>query len=195
MKNTAQTTRTIKKHLKEIFGINAKVSSKSYAGGSSIRIKYRGGCNPELVEKALTGIEYGSFDGMQDLYEYNKSEFMIKGERLQQFKYAFVTREISDEFFLRLAQFYSSRVKFADIHECKTEADFDRNFNTHFSGAWNWRQFIRNISQNINLITDNLEAIEFLDVFSTGNWEIGFLYEYNGKAYSTMDAPEFEGGK
>lgn len=188
--NTAQTSNAIKKYLKSIFGINAKVKSKSYSGGSSIRISYKGGVNPKEVEKALVGIEYGSYDGMQNLYEYNRASFEIDGKRLTQFKYSFVEREITDDFYFELAKITSRTMNYGFIHKCETRADFERNFESNTCGVWTWQQLIRNMSQNVSLITDKIEDIKILDVFSTGNWTIGFNYEYAGETYSSEDLPK-----
>jgi Large polyvalent protein associated domain 29 len=185
--NAAQ---SIKKHLRETFGIKARVSSSSYSGGSSIRIAYVGGPNTDIVEKSLTGLEYGSFDGMQDLYEYSKAPGLVLfGQPVQQFKYSFVNREIPSSFWLTIAVEMSKHIRFADIHPCESIADFEKSFPKLFAGSWEWSNLVYKMFRNMHLVTSDFDGIEILDFFSHSAWEYGFIYSYNGKAYSTLDGP------
>jgi len=56
-------------------GIKFSVKSESYSGGDSIRLGWTDGPLQEEVEKVSNKYQEGSFDGMQDLYEYNNFSF------------------------------------------------------------------------------------------------------------------------
>ena len=75
-------------------GIKASVRSESYSGGSSVRV-YLTDPMPAVVNQVTEFAEryqYGSFDGMQDLYEYTNVN-----KDLPQVKYVFVECHYSDQ--------------------------------------------------------------------------------------------------
>ena len=74
-------------------GIAGRVSGQSYSGGSSIRI-YVEDLQPAVVaqlERYCRQFEYGSFNGMEDIYEYNNVN-----DDLPQVSYVFVENRMSD---------------------------------------------------------------------------------------------------
>lgn len=50
-----------------------RVTSKSYTGGSNVVIHWTDGPTRREVEAITKQYQYGSFDGMQDLYEYTNT--------------------------------------------------------------------------------------------------------------------------
>ena len=77
-------------------GVKASVRSESYAGGNAVRVSVQGNPLPatmKLVEEFCSQYQMGSFDGMQDMYEYNN-----RREDLPQVSYVTVSADYSDEF-------------------------------------------------------------------------------------------------
>jgi hypothetical protein len=88
--------KNIRKELKQAFpGQKFSVKSESYSMGCSIRITWTDGPTTEEVEAITKKYQYGSFNGMEDIYEYNQTAFT---GNFGSAKYVFATRTISDEF-------------------------------------------------------------------------------------------------
>lgn len=89
----AQAAAMIRQYMKAN-GIAGKVRSESYSMGSSVNV-YVQDLSPEAsqsLKEYASQFQYGNFDGMQDLYEYNN-----RNEELPQVKFVFVNNEISSE--------------------------------------------------------------------------------------------------
>lgn len=97
----AKAAKMIREYLKAQ-GIACAVSSKSYSMGSSVNVTIYDQ-NPEVVAKVeeyVNRFQYGSFDGMQDLYNFDNV-----ARSIPQVKYAFVRNEISEELKQRVWDF------------------------------------------------------------------------------------------
>jgi len=94
----ARASANIKRELAQAFpGIRFQVRSDSFSGGDSVDVRWENGPMSAEVE-AITGkYQHGSFDGMQDLYEYDHSAFAeAVGTWLGSAKYVQKTREYSE---------------------------------------------------------------------------------------------------
>jgi hypothetical protein len=90
MKTTAQ---TIKLELKKAFpGVKFGVTGKSYAGGDSVRVSWTDGPTEERVNNITCKYEYGSFDGMTDIYNYDN----VRND-IPQTKYLFLNRSAGEQ--------------------------------------------------------------------------------------------------
>lgn len=78
--NAKLTASVIKQYVKKKYGNRITVWSTSevYSGGSSVRVNVwskNGSCTPYEIEKDIkafaNGLKAGSFNGMEDIYEYN----------------------------------------------------------------------------------------------------------------------------
>jgi len=69
------------------------VTSESYTGGSSIRVKWIDGATKAEVEKIVYKYQYGSFNSMEDIYENEKDFDSSYGEA----KYTFCERSYTKE--------------------------------------------------------------------------------------------------
>lgn len=88
----AKAARLIRQELKEKYpSIKFSVKSDTYAGGDSVNVRYTDGPIEIEVERLLRKYEYGSFNSMLDLYEYDNHQDH------PQVKYLFVNREISEQ--------------------------------------------------------------------------------------------------
>jgi hypothetical protein len=93
MKSTvAKAAAEIRKELKTNFPeIKFTVKSENYAGGNSVNVRYEDGPKEEIVEELLNKYKAGSFNGMEDIYEYNNTN-----RDIPQAKYLFVNRDMSE---------------------------------------------------------------------------------------------------
>lgn len=84
----------IRKELKAKFpGVKFSVRSETYAGGDSVRINWTDGPEHAEVEAIAAKYEAGSFDGMTDMYVYNRD----RDPDRPCVKFVFVSKEFSDE--------------------------------------------------------------------------------------------------
>jgi len=93
MTTHAQCAKEIRAELKKNFPeIKFKVRSESFAGGNSVRISYTDGVPLDKVRAITDKYQYGSFNGMIDLYEYTNSR-----EDIPQVKFVQASRNLSPE--------------------------------------------------------------------------------------------------
>lgn len=187
--DTRKSTAILKKYLREKYGINASIKSKFYSGGSSLNISYVGGISQHVIEREVNRLQYGRFDGMIDLYEYNNSAengLIIDGYKLEEFKYVFVNQDLS-EFRKKIAFAFSKKFRnYAEAHQLNTEEDYEKNFPSLIGNAWNWVQLIYQNFNKLSFVTDNAELIEITDILEdTGNFEYYAKYTFDGKEYTT----------
>lgn len=69
-----------------------KVTTESYSGGSSLRVSWFDGVPASKVDAILSKYEYGSFNGMEDIYEYDKNH----SEEYGDVKYTFSNRSYTE---------------------------------------------------------------------------------------------------
>ncbi len=88
----AQAAAGIRKIIKTLTGLKAKVRSEIYSGGSSVWASILNPTKEELeaIEKATACYQMGHFDGMIDLYEYSNPQ------NCAQVKFVFIEAEYSD---------------------------------------------------------------------------------------------------
>lgn len=187
--DTRKSTAILKKYLREKYGINASIKSKFYSGGSSLNISYIGGISQHVIEREINRLQYGRFDGMIDLYEYNNSAengLIIDGYKLEEFKYVFVSQDLS-EFRKKIAFAFSKKFRqYAETHQLNTEEDYEKNFPSLVGNAWNWVQLIYQNFNKLSFVTDNAELIEITDILQDAeNYGYYAKYTFNGKEYTT----------
>ena len=108
--------KNIRIELKGMFpGVKFSVNSKSYSGGDSIRVNWIDGPSQKEVEAIISKYEYGNFNGMIDLYEYDKDRSFTSKHGST--KYAFANRDHSD----------SSVQRALDNLYAKYQANFERD--------------------------------------------------------------------
>lgn len=184
--NTAKSTALLKQYLKDKYNIKAKVKSESYSGGSSLRVSYIGGPDDKIVSKDLSRLQYGSFNGMEDIYDYkDKSETGIRlnDTDLETYKYVFVKQELTDDIYFRMAKLFSEEFNYSELPKLTDISQFRETFNKPFNSRWNWSELIRYMVRDTNFVTDDLENVVLLEVHDLN--EPYFTYQYNGKKYRT----------
>lgn len=131
----------IRKELKKAFpNIKFNVRSENYAGGNSITIKYIDGIAPFKVEELVSKYKIGSFDGMQDLYEFTN-----KRDDIPQTKYIFVERKLSESVNKSLMK------ELCKKYNLEGNEDLGKNF--VFNGDWvNFDQLIWREYRNIDIL-------------------------------------------
>ncbi len=81
--------------------IKFTVKSERYSGGNSVRVGWNDGPTVKQIKDIISKYEEGSFNGMEDIYEYNASEFnTVFGGT----KYLFADRTESPELIARAAK-------------------------------------------------------------------------------------------
>lgn len=195
--DTRKTTSLLKKYLQEKFGVKFSVRTEKYSGGSSMNVSYTGGPSKDKVEAIVNRLQYGNFNGMEDIYEYkddSQTGLIIDGYKLETFKYNFVRREMPDSISFQMAKAVESIAKFP-FPELTDMAAFRANFSERWGSAWNWSDFIyQNGEQKTNFVTNDLENVKILKAERTGDGgaflTFVWTYEYNGKTYRTDEQHE-----
>jgi len=83
----------IRDELKKVFPLHKfSVRSESFAGGNSVHVSWTDGLTAPQIDEIIKKYQYGSFNGMEDMYEYSNSR-----EDIAQAKYVSSSRTISDE--------------------------------------------------------------------------------------------------
>ncbi|CAM4158754.1 MULTISPECIES: LPD29 domain-containing protein [Flavobacterium] len=186
--DTRKTTYLIKKYLKEKFGIDCRVKSEYYSGGSSLNIWYNFGPAEKVVEDEIKRLQYGSFDGMTDMYNYSdRSEkgMILDGYKLNEYKFVFVSREIPKSFDTRLAILVSSVDKFNNVPPFDgNENKLHDNFPQRFGEFWSWGQLVRSKFWNANYVTQNESEIKDLEIHGNFN-DYHLTYTVKGKKYNS----------
>lgn len=97
---SAIAVKAIKAELKANFpAVKFSVTSDSFSGGNAVDIQYKDGPTVAQVEKITDKYQYGSFNGMEDIYECDN-----RIEGLPQAKYVHVSRDLSEESKLTLTE-------------------------------------------------------------------------------------------
>lgn len=166
--DTRKTTNLLKKHLKQLFGIDASVRSESYSGGSSLRVSYKLGPDESVINDIVKNLQYGYFDGMTDEYRGVKVDpVIVDGYELNTYKFVFVKQEISHEFKAKLANVIKQKVDTS-----KRGRDDDDSF------VWDIKPR--------HFVTQNENEVELLSVdFSRVDYTIKYKLVGDDKVYST----------
>lgn len=92
-----QTAARVRLYLRRFFpGVRFSVTSKRYAGGSSVRVSYADGPALSAVEAVAKAFESAAFDGMQDLKTHHGYAWE-DGRRYYGADYVFVDRTVAPE--------------------------------------------------------------------------------------------------
>lgn len=188
--DTRKTTSLVKKYLKEKFNINTTVRTSKYSGGSSLNIEYPLGVDAKVVEKDVKRLQHGSFDGMQDLYEYHnhaETGLVIDGYELETFRYVFVRQEFPDGFLYKVAKFISDNTQFADIPALTSKDGLHSYFKELFAGCWNWYELAYKLLRTRNFASQDENKIDFfsIDWVKGESWSVEIIYTFNGSKYTT----------
>lgn len=86
------TTNIIKRHILKTWPSVSKVtvSTDSFSMGSSMDVTYHAPEEIEELERFVSSFQYGHFNGMEDIYEYNSNReaIILEGHILQEYKYS-----------------------------------------------------------------------------------------------------------
>lgn len=95
----ARAAKNIKKELSLAFpGVKFSVKSESYSGGDSVDVRWENGPRYKDVEAVINKYQYGNFNGMDDIYEYDHSAMAeAVGIVLGQAKYVHGSRSTSED--------------------------------------------------------------------------------------------------
>lgn len=194
--STRETTNTLKKYFRTKYGIDVKIKTEKYSGGSSINIDYVLGPDAKEIEKEVANASYGSFNSMEDIYEFDRKEFVIDGKSLEQFKYTFVNQNISCELWFQIAKKYTERVTYANLAPVVSIEQMNERFDELQNGVWTWKQLIKQLVKRRNFVTQDETKIEIVDVrFIDSIQGHEVIYNFEGKEYSTREYKKVETAK
>jgi len=117
----AQTSKTIKKLLlKDYPNIKWSVTSENFSGGNAVRIKWNDGPSYQEIDSFAKQFQYGTFNGMIDLYEYtNKEDY-------PQVKFVTISRNISEGIYNKA--FHFAKNYYSDFENVHTINDWLNNY-------------------------------------------------------------------
>jgi len=96
----ASAAAAIKKELQGLFpATKFRVTSDSFSGGNAVYVRWKDSPSPQVVSAIIGKYQYGSFDGMVDLYSYDN-----KRDDVPQAKYVTAERKISYALALEIAE-------------------------------------------------------------------------------------------
>lgn len=99
----ALAAKCIREELKTLWPtIKFKVTSKKYAGGSSVYVSWDMGPTSRQVDAITRKYQHGHFDGMTDCYEHHATGTPASA------KFVFAERGINDDMFNRIAKDYAA---------------------------------------------------------------------------------------
>jgi hypothetical protein len=148
----AAAAKMIRQYMKEN-GIAGSVRSQGYSMGSSINVNVQD-LNPmqyEALNSFGRQFEYGSFNGMEDIYEYNNVN-----DNIPQVSYVFVNNKMSDELGQSIYDFIKGRyvgMEDAPVSYKDSGNFYNKSFNDYasrlvyrlFSGGYNSNQYYESI--------------------------------------------------
>ena len=137
LSNQAAAAAAIRAELKAAYPhVKFSVTSEGFAGGDAVRIHWVDGVTVDKVEAISGKYQYGHFNGMEDIYEYNN-----RREDIPQAKYISANRDISGEFRSELLQKIDEIIKYdfepyghnskdSFIHRLLNKTDTPQNYNS-----------------------------------------------------------------
>ena len=121
LSNQAAAARDIRKELKQAFpGTKFRVTSSSFSMGDTVDVRWSNGPTTEQVDAISDKYQYGSFDGMQDMYEYTN-----KRSDIPQTKYVMTQRELTDDVFPTCFEYIKKHFVGCDKFEFLNESSKD----------------------------------------------------------------------
>ena len=168
----AQAAKSIKSELKKEFPtIKFSVKSSNFSMGDSVDVSWIDGPSQSQVEEITRKYQYGSFDGMQDLYEYTNSR-----DDIPQAKWVQTSRTISDEIYLKY--FEEMRPKWDCL---KDVTDIRKNCSEFFEKTryWTAQSFIWKEINNLDFTPKQEIKKETQKVVSSESFN---LVDYSEKA-------------
>ena len=162
MSSQAKCAKEIRKELKETFP-NTKFSVKSegFAGGNSVYIHWTDGPTSEKVDEITKKYQYGSFNGMNDLYEFSNDR-----KDLPQAKYVMTARNTSKKATLLICKTAKKHYGCLDNISEPTEETLSECFD--FGGEHlSWYQLAYRILRTLDLT--NFEDIVENKLFQGGS--------------------------
>lgn len=186
--NTRKTTNLLKRHFKKDLGIVTSVKTDKYSMGSSLKVKYMLGADVSLVKPIVNQLQYGYFNGMEDIYEsVSKEAVVLEGYELEQWKYTGVEQEIPDELLFKFAKAASDNFNIRGVFKLETPDQFHKSFEENWGAAWNWSNILFQNWKVRNFNTQDPDAIQGIKFIRTDDSvnDFVFSYEIDGVEYRT----------
>jgi hypothetical protein len=195
--DSRKSTALLKKMLKERFNLNVSIRSEVYSMGCSLNLEWELGCTPERLDFIKFSLEYGRFDGMQDLsYNVDVKGLIIDGYKIEEWKYVHLNQHISDNFKFKLGKMLSDKFGFADIPKLERPEQMNEYFKGSYGSAATWLQLIYQTCYKLNFYSQDESKINLLEVLrdETPDTNGKFYFTYsilgNDKVYDSRIYPE-----
>ncbi len=118
MSSHAHAAKLIRQELKVAFpAVKFRVTCSSYSMGDSVSIYWDNGPTYEAVNQIVRKYQYGSFDGMQDLYEFTNNR-----KDIPQTKFVIAQRSITENIYQ--AAFDYVKTRWVWLQGCETVYSF-----------------------------------------------------------------------
>lgn len=186
--DTRKTTSLLKRYFKKEFGITTSVKTSKYSMGSSLDVKYELGPDESLLSPIVDQLQYGRFNGMDDIYEYDSSKgsVVLEGYELENWKYTGVTQSVPDDLLYKFAKTASDAVNIHGVFKLESRDDLHTNFKERWGSAWNWKDILYQNWKVRNFNTQNPDDIQNISLIEDrDDFDFIFSYEINGIQYRT----------
>lgn len=177
--DSRKTTNLIKKYLKQKYGIDVRIKSDVFSGGNSLDIFYAMGTDPKVIEVEIKRLQFGNFNSMEELYEYKdegQRGIILDGYKLDSYKYVNATREIPDDFKIRMGVLLSEKYNIDGFEPFDgTMENFRKYQEGKFRTERSWSQLVyQNLLDGQNFATQDPDKI--IDLKLEGN--LGYKGSY-----------------
>jgi len=146
----ALAAKQIREELKTTFSeTKFSVTASCFAGGDSVHIDWTNGVTCKQVKSFVDKYQYGSFDGMNDIYEYTNNRTDIS-----QVKYVQCQRDFTEELVLRyFTQFQATLDGWENLKTLdQTSEELLKQWST-----WTARNYIYRHLNTVDLTKENLK--------------------------------------
>jgi hypothetical protein len=173
--STTETAKIIRNELKAAFGTATKfsVTSKRYAGGSSINVSWTDGPTAPEVDKVIGHFEGSSFDGMQDLRTPITCEYNGETVRFEN-HYTFTNRRNSNALMNTVKALMIERfpqiIKEGYFNEYETGAPYWTPDISHTSGI-DWGREFYHACHIYDAITGQFIHDDLLNHYGQPRWQ------------------------
>lgn len=153
MTTHAETAKAIRQELKAIFPtVKFSITSESFSMGNAVRIRWEDGCTVEQVESIAKKYQYGTFNGMEDLYEIDNNN-----DDIPQVKYVSTSRDFSEtrkrEAAAELGVDFDT--EYNDLHESG-----DHNYMRIRSKMWHIDYTNTQLPEQVETVKETAPAVE-----------------------------------
>lgn len=164
MMNSKEVAKLVRQTLKDVFGKETKFSVKS--DYNAVRVSWENGPTQKEVDKHIEHYCAGSFNGMEDIFEYNRgSEYGNK--------YIFTSRNVTEDLWAEVAGIMTEQfpqILSEGYFNFETGSWYAHNPNPNRSQV-DWNRIYRQAVWNYDAQTEAFIVTDLLNGFTPDNWQ------------------------